>query len=51
MGKVADVLIVLGFSLVAFWVLLNLMTGCDSWDAPNCVTPKQLWNEVIYDVD
>ena len=28
-------------SLLLLFVMLNLMIGCESWDQPNCVTPKQ----------
>lgn len=28
-------------SLLLMFVMLNLMTGCESWEQPNCVTPKQ----------
>lgn len=28
-------------SLLLLFVMLNLMTGCESWEQPNCVTPKQ----------
>ena len=28
-------------SLLLMFVMLNLMTGCESWEDMNCVSPKQ----------
>lgn len=28
-------------SLLLLFIMLNLITGCESWEQPNCVTPKQ----------
>lgn len=29
-------------SLLIVFISVNMMTGCEDWSQPNCVTPKEL---------
>ena len=38
-------------ALVLGFVLLNMMLGCEDWSKDNCITPKQIWQEIFVNVD
>lgn len=31
------------FAGMLTFVILNMITGCESWDDPACITPTSLW--------
>lgn len=39
------------FSVLVAFVLVNFLTGCEDWSQDNCITPKQIWQEIFVDVD
>lgn len=39
------------FSVLASFVLVNFLTGCEDWSKDNCTAPKQIWQEIFIDVD
>lgn len=44
---IGSLTIALLFGLMASFIAINLLSGCEDWSEPNCITPKMIYEEIF----